>query len=77
MPNQFELLFSPLQIRNKTVKNRIVSTAHQTTLVADGLSAVLVSHDLRQAKRLADDVVVLDHGRVVETGPAESSRYFA
>jgi putative ABC transport system ATP-binding protein len=47
------------------------------TLVADGLSAVLVSHDLRQAKRLADDVVVLDHGRVVETGPAESSRYFA
>jgi putative ABC transport system ATP-binding protein len=46
-------------------------------LVAEGLSAVLVSHDLRQAKRLADDVVVLDHGRVVETGLAASSRYLA
>ena len=45
------------------------------SLVADGLSAVLVSHDLRQARRLADDVVVLDHGRVVEAGPAAESRY--
>ena len=46
-------------------------------LVADGLSAVLVSHDLRQAKRLADDVVVLEHGRVVEAGPASESTYLA
>jgi putative ABC transport system ATP-binding protein len=46
-------------------------------LVADGLTAVLVSHDLRQAKRLADDVVVLRAGRVEETGPAASSEYLA
>lgn len=46
-------------------------------LVADGLSAVLVSHDLRQARRLADDVVVLDRGRVVEAGPAQESAYLA
>ena len=46
-------------------------------LVADGLSAVLVSHDLRQARRLADDVVVLERGRVVEAGPASESRYLA
>ena len=46
-----------------------------SALVADGLSAVLVSHDLRQARRLADDVVVLDRGRVIETGPAAESRY--
>jgi putative ABC transport system ATP-binding protein len=44
-------------------------------LVADGLSAVLVSHDLRQASRLADDVVVLDRGHVVEAGPATESAY--
>jgi putative ABC transport system ATP-binding protein len=44
-------------------------------LVADGLSAVLVSHDLRQASRLADDVVVLDRGHVVEAGPATDSAY--
>jgi putative ABC transport system ATP-binding protein len=44
-------------------------------LVADGLSAVLVSHDLHQARRLADDVVVLERGRVVEAGPAAGSAY--
>jgi putative ABC transport system ATP-binding protein len=47
------------------------------SLVADGLTAVLVSHDLRQARRLADDVVVLRGGRVVETGPASDSEYLA
>lgn len=46
-------------------------------LVADGLTAVLVSHDLRQARRLADDVVILRAGRVVESGPAASSDYLA
>jgi putative ABC transport system ATP-binding protein len=46
-------------------------------LVADGLTAVLVSHDLRQARRLADDVVVLRGGRVEEAGPAADSDYLA
>ena len=46
-------------------------------LVADGLTAVLVSHDLRQARRLADDVVVLRAGRVEEAGPAADSEYLA
>ena len=46
-------------------------------LVADGLTAVLVSHDLRQARRMADAVVVLRDGRVVETGPAQDSDYLA
>ncbi len=47
------------------------------SLVEEGLSAVLVSHDLRQARRLADDVIVLEHGRVTETGPAQESSYLA
>ena len=46
-------------------------------LVAQGLTAVLVSHDLRQAGRLADDVVVLRGGRVVESGPAAGSDYLS
>ncbi len=46
-------------------------------LVADGLTAVLVSHDLEQARRIADDVIVLRAGRVVETGSADDSRYLA
>jgi putative ABC transport system ATP-binding protein len=39
-------------------------------LLADGLSVVMVSHDLRQARRLADDVVVLIGGRLAAFGPA-------
>jgi ABC-type sulfate/molybdate transport systems ATPase subunit len=46
-------------------------------LINDGLTAVLVSHDLRQARRLADDVLVLRGGRVVEAGPASDSQYLA
>ncbi len=32
---------------------------------------VLVSHDLRAARRLCDDVAVMDAGRIVERGPCE------
>jgi putative ABC transport system ATP-binding protein len=46
-------------------------------LVEDGLTAVLVSHDLRQARRLADDVLVLRAGRLDEAGPAADSDYLA
>jgi putative ABC transport system ATP-binding protein len=47
------------------------------SLVEDGLTAVLVSHDLRQARRLADDVLVLRSGRLEEAGPAADSEYLA
>lgn len=35
-----------------------------------GLSLLWVTHDLRQARRLADRIVVLESGQVVEAGPA-------
>jgi len=37
---------------------------------ARGLSMIFVSHDLRLVRRIADDVVVMYGGRVVETGSA-------
>lgn len=40
------------------------------SLVADGVSVVLVSHDVRRAERVADDVRVLHDGRVTARGPA-------
>ncbi|HYT10496.1 MAG TPA: ABC transporter ATP-binding protein, partial [Mycobacteriales bacterium] len=41
-------------------------------LRADGVTVVLTTHHMDEAERLADDVVVIDSGRVVATGtPAE------
>ena len=37
---------------------------------ARGAAVVMSTHDLGQARRLADDVVFLSRGRVVESGPA-------
>ena len=37
-------------------------------LVAGGVAVVLTTHDMEEAERLADQVVVVDHGRVVAAG---------
>lgn len=37
-----------------------------------GVKIILTTHDLYQARRLADDVLMLHHGRLLEHGPAES-----
>ena len=42
---------------------------------AAGTKIVLVTHDIAQARRLADEVVFLYHGRVAAQAPAE--RFFA
>lgn len=39
---------------------------------AAGVKLILVTHDLGQARRMADEVVFLARGRVVEQGPAEA-----
>lgn len=39
---------------------------------AEGMAIVMTSHDLAQARRLADTVAFLHHGRLVETAPAEA-----
>ncbi|MDQ6874122.1 MAG: ATP-binding cassette domain-containing protein [Actinomycetota bacterium] len=44
-------------------------------LAGEGLTVVLVSHDAGQAKRLADHVLVLSAGRLVEAGEVHSVSY--
>ena len=44
----------------------IVARTHER-----GTKVVMVTHDIGQARRLADDVVFLNHGRVVEHTPAQ------
>jgi len=45
-------------------------------LAADGLTVVLVSHNTAQARRVCDEVLVLDGGRLVEQGHADHVGYF-
>jgi putative ABC transport system ATP-binding protein len=44
-------------------------------LLGNGLSAILVSHSAEQVRRLADDVLVLDGGRLVASGPVSEVDY--
>jgi tungstate transport system ATP-binding protein len=45
----------------------LVLQIHQT-----GTKIVMTTHDLGQARRLADEVLFLHHGRLIEQGPAEA-----
>ncbi|WP_331766434.1 ATP-binding cassette domain-containing protein [Embleya sp. NBC_00896] len=45
--------------------------AQLSAAAREGIAVVLLSHDLDVVRRLADEVVVLRHGRVAESGPAE------
>ncbi|BAI75427.1 polar amino acid transport system ATP-binding protein (plasmid) [Azospirillum sp. B510] len=42
------------------------------TLAAEGTTMVMATHDLRLASRIAHEVVFLDGGQVVESGPSQA-----
>ena len=44
-------------------------------LLGDGLTAILVSHSAEQVRRMADDALVLQGGRLVESGPVAEISY--
>jgi putative ABC transport system ATP-binding protein len=47
------------------------------SLVSDGLTVVLVSHDLNRAATISDDALVLEQGRVVDRGDPRTVRYIS
>ncbi|MFD7766857.1 ABC transporter ATP-binding protein [Streptomyces sp. NPDC059787] len=62
----------PTTGQDALTKSRIVERFR--TVAARGIAVVLLSHDLDVVSALADEVVVLRAGRVVESGPARRVR---
>jgi ABC-type polysaccharide/polyol phosphate transport system ATPase subunit len=52
--------------------------AHFDSLKRDGVTMVLVSHDMNSIERFADRVILVDGGRIIQEGPPRDivSRYF-
>ncbi|MFI8849948.1 ABC transporter ATP-binding protein [Streptomyces sp. NPDC053499] len=59
----------PTTGQDRLTKSRVVDQL--AAVAARGIALVLLSHDLDVVRALADDVVVMRQGRVVESGPAE------
>ncbi|WP_369200199.1 ABC transporter ATP-binding protein [Streptomyces sp. PU-14G] len=60
----------PTTGQDALTKHRIV--AQLADVAARGIAVVLLSHDLDVVRALADDVLVMRAGRVVESGPARA-----
>lgn len=63
---QVLLLDEPTSSLDATSVSAVEATI--ASIVASGLTVVIVSHDRSQARRLADTAVVLTEGRIVEVG---------
>ncbi|GAB2842621.1 ABC transporter ATP-binding protein [Actinocorallia aurea] len=59
----------PTTALDATVQEQILALL--LTLKDAGTAVLLISHDLAVVKRIADDIAVMHHGRVVEHGTAE------
>jgi len=60
----------PLSALDVTVRAQILDLIRELRR-RDGLTLVMVSHDIGVVQNLCDDVVVMTEGRVVEEGPTE------
>lgn len=70
---QVLLLDEPTASLDPAATRRIEGTIE--AIAESGTKIIMTTHDLGQAKRLADDVVFIHRGRIVEHGPAP--RFFS
>ncbi|OII28201.1 ATP-binding cassette domain-containing protein [Curtobacterium sp. MCBA15_013] len=63
------VLDEPVTALDATVQDAVL-TLLERLRDSTGVAMVFVSHDLRAVRRMADDVLVVHEGRVVEHGPA-------
>jgi peptide/nickel transport system ATP-binding protein len=61
----------PTTALDVTVQAGILDLLHELRLKS-GTAILLITHDMGVAADLADDVVVMRHGQIMEAGPAES-----
>ncbi|AWT25060.1 putative ABC transporter ATP-binding protein [Corynebacterium provencense] len=59
----------PTTALDVTVQAQVLSVLE--SMIADGTSVILVSHDLAVVARLADDILVMKGGRIVEAGSTD------
>jgi len=67
---EFVLLDEPLSALDVSVQAQVVNLLAQIQKTR-GLTYLLIAHDLRVARYLADRVLVMNRGELVETGPAD------
>jgi len=68
---RFIVLDEPTSALDVSVQAQIVDLLRDIQ-TRHGIAYLFISHDLRVVKALADEVVVMKDGKVVEAGPAES-----
>lgn len=64
------MLDEPLGSLDRALRDRLIDDLAELFGVLD-LTVIYVTHDHDEARTLADHVVLLDSGRVVQTGPAD------
>ena len=67
-PCRLLLLDEPLSALDTVSRGRLRSRLRRE-LVDSGVPSVVVTHDHREAAELGDRIVVLDRGRILQTGP--------
>jgi iron(III) transport system ATP-binding protein len=73
VPGRTVLLDEPFANLDVVLKRDLLSLL-RTTLIADGVAALFVTHDFDEACALADTIAVLEDGRLIQKGSASELR---